>query len=103
VQSAPTEEVRVGHLVLALGRPSDSGLQATIGIVSARHETQTGGAPGYVLHTDAVLYPGFSGGPLADTNGRVIGVASMILSPGVALAIPSHVVERFLRRIGQST
>src|SRR5579871_2874882 len=68
---ANPEEVKVGQLVLAIGRPGQAGLQATLGIVSARRETQSGGQPEYILHTDAVLYPGFSGGPLVNTQGEV--------------------------------
>lgn len=100
VQPADPAEVRVGHLVLAMGRPGRFGLQATIGIVSARVESQSGGQPEYVLHTDAVLYPGFSGGPLVDANGRVIGIANRVFGrgAGVALGVPvvSHVVEALL-------
>src|SRR5437016_2213679 len=60
VQPAEPGDVKVGHLVLALARPGSSGLQATIGIISARMDTERNGTLGYILHTDAVLYPGFS-------------------------------------------
>ena len=43
-----------------------------------------------------VLAPGNSGGPLVDMEGNVVGIASMILSPGIALAVPSHVVCAFV-------
>jgi serine protease DegQ len=54
IWSAGPDEVKVGHLVLALGRPGTSGLQATIGIISARHDTERNGQLGYILHTDAI-------------------------------------------------
>jgi S1-C subfamily serine protease len=87
---ASTDEAKVGHLVLALGRPGNGGLQATIGIISAKIETQSAGQNEHVLHTDAVLYPGFSGGALADTQGRVVGLLNRGFGRGngVALGIP---------------
>ena len=97
---APDEEVRVGSLALALGRPGTAGLQATIGIVSARMEVESGGQPGYVLHTDAVLYPGFSGGPLVDVDGHVLGVQNLMYGRGrgVAVGVPvfAGVIESLL-------
>jgi len=48
------------------------------------------------LQADVVLAPGNSGGPLVDMEGSVVGIASMILSPGIALAVPSHVVCAFV-------
>jgi S1-C subfamily serine protease len=48
------------------------------------------------LQVDIDLSPGNSGGPLANSAGEVVGIASMVVSPGVAFAIPSHVVGRFV-------
>jgi serine protease Do len=49
------------------------------------------------VHADVRLAPGNSGGPLADARGRVIGINTMIAG-GLALAVPSNSVTRFLRR-----
>jgi S1-C subfamily serine protease len=92
IPRAPASEVRIGHLVLALGRPGNSGLQATVGIIGARHETQSGGQEGYVLHTDAVLYPGFSGGALVDTNGRLVGMNNLLYGRGRGVAIGTPII-----------
>ncbi len=92
VQTAPAAEVKVGHLVLALGRPGGAGLQATIGIVSARHDTERNGEAGYILHTDAILYPGFSGGALVDMSGRVVGLTNLMFGRGKGVAIGMPVV-----------
>jgi S1-C subfamily serine protease len=100
IQAASPEEVRVGQLALALGRPGDSGLQATIGILSARIETQSKGQAEYILNSDAVLYPGFSGGPLVDVVGRVVGINNLMFGRGrgVALGVPTvtHVANALL-------
>jgi S1-C subfamily serine protease len=94
VQHAEPADVKVGHLVLALGRPGTAGLQATIGIISARLDTERGGEAGYILHTDAVLYPGFSGGALVDMNGRVAGITNLMFGRGKSVAIGTPVVRQ---------
>jgi S1-C subfamily serine protease len=85
------QDARVGQLVLALGRPTPEGIQASLGIVSAIGgpvRTGRGGLLDRYLRTDATPYPGFSGGPLVDTAGRVIGVNTSGLARGASLAIP---------------
>ena len=93
-QRAAPDDAQVGHLVLALGRPGNGGLQATIGIVSARQDSQTGGEPEYILNTDAVLYPGFSGGPLVDMNGQVVGIVNRMFGHGTGVALGTPLVAR---------
>ena len=89
-QPAP-QDPRVGQLALSLGRPTEEGIQASLGIVSAIGgpvRTGRGGLLDRYLRTDAIPYPGFSGGPLVDTAGRVIGVNTSGLARGASLAIP---------------
>jgi S1-C subfamily serine protease len=89
-------DLRVGHLALALGRP-DEGIMATLGIVSAlgnAWRTPAGGQLDTYLQSDVVMYPGFSGGPLASAAGEVMGVNSSALARGVSLAIPAATVRR---------
>jgi serine protease Do len=89
--------LRVGELLMAIGHPFGVLGTATLGIVSAVGSTTwMGQARREILQADVSLAPGNSGGPLADTAGRVVGIASMILSPGIAIAVPSHVVNRFV-------
>jgi S1-C subfamily serine protease len=81
-------EVKVGHLVLAVGRPDD--VQASLGNVVAV------GGPVHrrrrhfdaYIQSDVTMYPGFSGGPLVDASGRVVGLNSSALARGASLAIP---------------
>jgi serine protease DegQ len=85
-------EGRVGQLVLALGRPSTGGIQASLGVVSAVGgpvRTGRGGLIERYLATDAVPYPGFSGGPLIDAAGRVLGINTSGLARGSSLVIPA--------------
>ncbi len=85
------QDPRVGQLALSLGRPTEEGIQASLGIVSAIGgpvRTGRGGLLDRYLRTDATPYPGFSGGPLVDAAGRVIGVNTSGLARGASLAIP---------------
>ncbi len=92
---AEPESLRVGHIVLALGRPGRS-VQATLGIVSALGEswrTPPGGQIDRYLQTDVAMYPGFSGGPLIDVTGQVAGLNSSALLRGISVAIPAPTVR----------
>lgn len=92
--SAPPGDSRrmaVGQLVLAVGNPLGVEGAVTLGIISAIGRTMRGGRE--LVEADIDVYPGNSGGPLADAHGRVLGLTSMILTPGVALAVPTHVAQ----------
>lgn len=95
------DNLRVGHLVLALGRPGGN-VRATMGIISALGDswrTQQGGALDRYLQTDLVMYPGFSGGPLIDSEGRILGVNTSALLRGVSLAVPTATVNRVVQEL----
>ena len=86
---AASAEVRIGHLVLAVGRGSE--LQVTLGIVSGlsgAFRSWRGDETERLIQTTAELLPGFSGGPLLDGDGRVIGINSWNFGRGVTRAIP---------------
>ncbi len=85
--------LKVGHSVLAVGY----GPRASWGIVSAlggRWHTWRGGEIDQLLRLDLTLYPGFSGGPLVDIQGRVVGINTSGLSRQLELAIPISTVAR---------
>jgi S1-C subfamily serine protease len=93
---AEADGVRVGHLALALGRPGE-GIQATMGVISAlggSWRTPGGGDIERYVQPDIVMYPGFSGGPLIDSAGRVIGVNSSALVRGLNITVPADTVAR---------
>lgn len=94
---APAEATNVGHVVLAVGRPTRGGPQASLGVVSAIGGGQGMGLmrlrrgsgshrgrsqiEGYI-RSDVTFFPGFSGGPLVDVEGRVLGInVSLIGGP----------------------
>ncbi len=85
--------LRVGHIVLAVGY----GPRASWGIVSAvggRWRTWRGGEIDQLLRLDLTLYPGFSGGPIVDAQGRIVGINTSGLSQRLELAIPASTVSR---------
>jgi S1-C subfamily serine protease len=86
----------VGHLVLALGRPGQR-VQATLGIVSALGDswrTPAGGLIDRYVQTDIVMYPGFSGGPLVNMSGQILGLNTSAISRERSLAIPLTTLRR---------
>ena len=94
-------DLKVGHIVLALGRPGKT-VQATMGIVSAFGEawrTPMGGKIDHYLQTDLNMYPGFSGGPLVDTEGRILGINTSGLVRGSSVAVPTPTVKRVVEAI----
>lgn len=94
---ATLDQLAVGHLVLAVGRPGKTA-QATFGVVSAVSEdewrTPMGGRVERYLQTDVLMYPGFSGGPLVGANGVVYGMNTSAVMQGVSLAIPAPTIKR---------
>ena len=83
-----SDALRVGEFVLAVGNPFGDSGAVTSGIIHASHQR--------MVMADIRLFPGNSGGPLADCLGRVIGINTMIVN-GLGVAIPSLAVEGFLR------
>ena len=91
-----SDRLRPGELVLAVGHPFGLAGAVVTGVVHARPSPGHRTGPGWI-QADLRLAPGNSGGPMADASGRVIGINAMIAG-GLALAVPSHVVQAFVRR-----
>ena len=90
-------DVKVGQLVLALGRPNSAGMQASWGIVTAiagSARTHRGGMLDEYIQTETTPYPGFSGGPLVNTEGEVLGLNTSGLTRGSSLTIPVKMAWR---------
>lgn len=95
--AADSDLVRVGQIAIAVGHPWGQRGAVSSGIVfSANGGAVENGIPlEHAIRADVSLAPGNSGGPLVDADGRVIGINAMIAG-GMAVAVPSNVVQRFL-------
>jgi S1-C subfamily serine protease len=96
--------LRVGALVLALGRPGHA-VTASLGVISTvggEWRTWHGGTIDRFVRLDVSIYDGFSGGPLIDASGRVLGLDTSGLSRGAALAIPASTVNRVVDQLLRS-
>ncbi|MEO8658847.1 MAG: S1C family serine protease [Bryobacteraceae bacterium] len=88
---------KAGHLVLALGRSPNSGVNAAMGIVSAVSgpwRTWRGGQMDAYVRLDVTLFAGSWGGPVVTPEGVVIGVSTGVLSRVAPLAVPTATVDR---------
>ena len=87
--------LRPGQLVMAAGHPwGVEGAVATGVVIGAGDEPDRR----ELLAVSLSLRPGNSGGPLTDARGRLVGINAMATGPEVGLAVPVHVVKRFLKR-----
>jgi serine protease Do len=91
--------LKVGEWVLAAGNPWGLIGALAAGIVHAVPPPHPSGRPSWI-GADVRLAPGNSGGPLVDVRGEVVGINSMV-ARGLALAVPSNVVDHFLSRGGE--
>ena len=91
-----------GNLALSIGRSQDSGVNATMGIVSAvsgSWRTWRGGRLDNYIRLDLTLYPGSSGGLVINVAGEAIGIATSALSRIAGVAIPASTVDRVVDEI----
>src|SRR6185295_6885550 len=99
-----SDDLKIGQLVLALGRPNNAGMQASWGIVTAISgptRTFRGGLLDEYIQTETTPYPGFSGGPLVNTEGEVLGLNTSGLTRGSSLTIPVKVAWRIAEALAK--
>src|SRR5262249_30056777 len=92
-------QAQLGNFALAVGRAPDSGVNATMGVISAVSgpwRTWRGGMLDQYVRLDVTLYPGSSGGAVVNTMGEVLGVATNGLSRLAGLSVPASNVNRIV-------
>jgi S1-C subfamily serine protease len=107
VHVGSSDKLIVGQKVLAIGNPFGLDQTLTVGIVSAlgrQISSTTQRTISDVIQTDAAINPGNSGGPLIDSQGRVIGVNTAIVSPsgayaGIGFAVPVNTVKSIVPQL----
>ncbi|MBI5004847.1 MAG: trypsin-like peptidase domain-containing protein [Candidatus Lloydbacteria bacterium] len=105
-----SDTLEVGEPVMAIGSPFGLSGSVTTGIVSAKNRRQVSGdVYDNYIQTDASINPGNSGGPLIDTNGKVIGMNTAILSGrggegnvGIGFAVPSNLIKEIIASLKES-
>jgi S1-C subfamily serine protease len=94
--------LKVGQIVVRLGRPGET-VRATSGIVSTvgkkSFKSERGGEVDFFLDTDAPHQPGFSGGPLVDLEGRVLGLMTSGVLRGEEIALPTRTLRRVVANL----
>jgi serine protease Do len=103
---ADSDKSKVGDVVLAIGNPFGIGQTVTAGIISAKHRVTAGDTDEDFIQTDAAINPGNSGGALVDTEGRLIGINTEILSrsggnQGIGFAVPSNLCRWIMQSLVQ--
>ncbi len=98
IDHGDSSNLKVGQLVVAVGHPMGWRYFPTAGIVTARPDRpRYGKGERNLLKLDVSLAPGNSGGPIVDSEGRLVGLACMIAGPGLSLAVPSSVMAAFAK------
>ncbi|MCA1899607.1 MAG: S1C family serine protease [Chloroflexi bacterium] len=95
---------RVGQLILAVGRPSTGGIQSSFGTINAIGgpvRTGRGSVLERYIKTDVVSYPGFSGGPLVNGDGTILGVNTSGFGHGGALTIPADIAWKIAETLAK--
>ncbi len=95
---------RVGHLVLVVGRPGDrpSATRGVVSIIGGPARTRRGGMLDGFICTDATMLPGFSGGPMIDTEGRLVGLATSHFGMGSGgFALPVETLDRVATQLAR--
>ncbi len=94
--------LKVGHMALVVGRFGEGGLGTSLGVVSALGgpwNTWRGGQVDQFIRADVTLYPGFSGGPLVNAAGEIVGINTSGLSRNMGLTIPAATVNRVVDQL----
>jgi S1-C subfamily serine protease len=101
IERASSESARVGSLIVALGRPGTN-IRASMGMINAVGENWRTGAGGTIdryIQTSVEMLPGFSGGPLIDFYGHLLGVNTSALQQDGFLTLPVETIDRVVKSL----
>jgi serine protease Do len=98
---ADSDQLEVGQTAIAIGNPIGLERTVTTGIVSAVNRSPRGFELGGLIQTDAAINPGNSGGPLVDSQGRVIGINTVIVqgTTGLGFAVPINLARDIVEQL----
>jgi serine protease Do len=98
---ADSDRLEVGQIAIAIGNPIGLERTVTTGVVSAVNRSPRGFELGGLIQTDAAINPGNSGGPLVDSQGRVIGINTVIVqgTTGLGFAIPINLARDIAEQV----
>ncbi len=107
LELADSDAVEQGEIVLAFGNPMGLDNSVTMGIVSSTARQLKSDDPMIYIQTDAPINPGNSGGPLVNTDGKLVGINTLILSQsggseGLGFAVPSNIVANVVEQLKKS-
>ena len=104
IQFGNVSELRVGQVVMAVGRSALGDLSASVGIVArlgGSWQTWRGGRIDSLLRPDITLYRGQSGSALVDSRARVLGMNTSALARSATITVPNSTVDRVVEEILQ--
>jgi S1-C subfamily serine protease len=98
------DHLRIGELVIAVGRPDPVGIQATLGVISriaGPLRLENGAILEETILTDASPFPGFSGGPLVNVNRKIVGVNTTNFGGAQFSTIPIRIAIQIAKSLEQ--
>lgn len=109
IQMGDSKRLKIGEKVLVIGNPFGLGQTLTVGTISMLHRNIRSGSRILedLIQTDASINPGNSGGALVNSDGELIGMSTMILSPtgssiGLGFGIPSNHIKEAVPGLTQT-
>ncbi|MEM7797588.1 MAG: trypsin-like peptidase domain-containing protein [Chloroflexota bacterium] len=100
IAKGDSKALRAGDYVMSSGHPwGVIGALTAGGVIGVGVPTSIQGYEGELIQVGMVLRPGHSGGPMVDSEGKLVGLNAMISGPRAGLAVPIHEIEKFIKRL----
>lgn len=101
IEKGDSQALRVGELVIAIGHPWGQPWVATAGVISSTEPFETAAGTLHCIRSDLRLAPGNSGGPMLNSRGQLVGINALIMGGDLSVAIASHVLDDWIKRLQQ--